>query len=148
MRSNKDWLTTLLLCIFFGGMGIHRFYAGKIGTGLAMLFTVGGCGVWALVDLILIICGKFTDSNGNPILSDSQAQEQGIPVNNFQTGYQQQYNPNVNMNNNGYNPNMNNGNNGYYSSYNPNANTDYNSNYNSNYNGNQGNYNGYNNPNN
>ncbi len=69
-KSNKDWLTTLLLCIFLGGFGAHRFYAGKIGTGLVQLLTAGGCGVWYLVDLVMIITGKFEDSNGRLITND------------------------------------------------------------------------------
>ncbi len=66
-KSEKDWLVTLLLCIFVGGIGIHRFYAGKIGTGILQLLTAGGCGIWTLVDLIMIITGKFTDSEGRLI---------------------------------------------------------------------------------
>jgi len=65
--QGKDWLVTLLLCIFLGGLGIHRFYVGKTGTGIAQLLTAGGCGVWALVDLIMIVMGTFTDANGNPL---------------------------------------------------------------------------------
>ena len=66
-KSEKDWLVTWLLCIFVGGIGIHRFYVGKIGTGILQLVTAGGCGIWTLVDLILIITGKFTDSEGKVI---------------------------------------------------------------------------------
>ncbi len=66
-KSSKDWLTTLLLCIFFGGLGVHRFYVGKTGSGVGMLLTGGGCGIWTIVDLISIICGNFTDANGNVI---------------------------------------------------------------------------------
>lgn len=67
MKSEKDWLVTLLLCIFLGGIGAHRFYAGKIGTGILQLITVGGCGIWSLIDLIMIITGKFEDKDGNVI---------------------------------------------------------------------------------
>lgn len=70
MKSEKNWLTTLLLCIFLGGIGVHRFYAGKIGTGILMLITCGGCGIWTLVDLIMIITGKFTDKDGNVIVNE------------------------------------------------------------------------------
>lgn len=63
----KDWLITLLLAIFLGYLGVHRFYAGKIGTGLLMLFTFGGCGIWQLVDIILIATGSFTDAEGRPL---------------------------------------------------------------------------------
>lgn len=70
MKSEKDWLVTLLLCIFFGGIGVHRFYAGKIGTGILQLITLGGCGIWTLVDLIMIITGSFTDKDGNKITNN------------------------------------------------------------------------------
>ena len=55
---NKDreinWLITLLMSIFFGGIGVDRFMMNKIGTGLLKLFTFGGFGVWWLIDVILI----------------------------------------------------------------------------------------------
>ena len=60
--SPKSRLITLLLCIFVGGLGIHRFYVGKIGTGVLWLLTAGCFGIGALVDLIMIACGTFTDS--------------------------------------------------------------------------------------
>jgi TM2 domain-containing membrane protein YozV len=64
----KDWLTTLLLCIFLGNIGIHRFYTGHIGIGIAQVLTLGGCGIWTLVDLIFIATDKFTDSDGNALV--------------------------------------------------------------------------------
>lgn len=67
MESSKSRLTTLLLCIFVGSLGIHRFYAGKTGTGILWLLTLGLCGIGTLVDLIMIIVGSFTDSQGNVI---------------------------------------------------------------------------------
>lgn len=67
MKSEKDWLVTLLLCLFLGGIGVHRFYAGKIGTGILQLITIGGCGIWYLIDLIIILTGKFTDKDGYAI---------------------------------------------------------------------------------
>lgn len=65
--SPKSRLITLLLCIFVGGLGIHRFYVGKIGTGVLWLLTAGCFGIGALVDLIMIACGTFTDSDGKPV---------------------------------------------------------------------------------
>jgi hypothetical protein len=68
VENDKDWLTTFLLCIFLGGLGIHRFYTGHTGIGIAQLLTLGGCGIWAFVDLILIAVDSFKDSNGNPLV--------------------------------------------------------------------------------
>lgn len=63
----KEWMVALLLCLFLGVFGAHRFYTGKIGSGVAQLLTIGGCGIWALVDLIMIIVGSFTDASGQPL---------------------------------------------------------------------------------
>ncbi|MDP6099624.1 MAG: TM2 domain-containing protein [Candidatus Thalassarchaeaceae archaeon] len=65
--SDKDWMTTLLLSILLGGLGVDRFYAGHIGLGVLKLITMGGCGIWWLVDLIMIITGKFKDGEGKII---------------------------------------------------------------------------------
>lgn len=70
MKSEKDWLVTLLLCLFLGTIGVHRFYAGKIGTGILMIITCGGAGIWTLVDFIMICTGKFTDKEGKLIQND------------------------------------------------------------------------------
>jgi RNA polymerase subunit RPABC4/transcription elongation factor Spt4 len=67
MDVSANWLTLLLLSIFLGELGVDRFYVGKVGTGILKLVTVGGCGIWWLIDLILILCEKFTDSNGNVV---------------------------------------------------------------------------------
>ena len=63
----KSKVTAALLCFFLGLWGIHRFYVGKVGTGVAMLFTLGGVGIWALVDFIMILMGSFTDANGKKL---------------------------------------------------------------------------------
>ncbi len=65
--SDKGFVPTILLCFFAGVFGVHRFYVGKIGTGILMLVTQGGFGIWSLVDFILIVVGSFTDADGFPI---------------------------------------------------------------------------------
>ena len=67
MNSDKSRLVALLLCFFLGGLGVHRFYVGKIGTGVLQLLTLGGLGIWALIDLIFIICGGFKDKDGKAV---------------------------------------------------------------------------------
>lgn len=66
--SPKLRLVALLLCLLVGMLGVHRFYVGKIGTGILELITLGGLGIWVLVDLILIIVGAFKDKEGRPVL--------------------------------------------------------------------------------
>ncbi|MBE6442762.1 MAG: TM2 domain-containing protein [Desulfovibrio desulfuricans] len=66
--SPKSRLAAALLCFFLGGLGIHRFYVGKVGTGVLMLLTLGGFGIWALIDFIVICCGSFKDAKGLPLL--------------------------------------------------------------------------------
>jgi len=63
----KKKSTALLLAIFFGVVGAHRFYVGKTGSAVAQIFTLGGCGIWTLIDIINIATGKFTDVNGNKL---------------------------------------------------------------------------------
>ena len=66
-QSEKSWLAALLLCLLVGGWGIHRFYVGKIGSGVMFLLTAGWCGIGWLVDLITIITGSFRDKDGLPL---------------------------------------------------------------------------------
>jgi hypothetical protein len=65
LTTDNTWLITLLLCLFVGFLGIHRFYVGKSGTGFLQIITFGGFGLWVLIDLIMIVMGKFTDKEGN-----------------------------------------------------------------------------------
>ena len=65
--SPKNWLAAVLLAFFLGGIGVHRFYVGKIGTGILMILTCGGLGVWTIIDLIMILVGSFKDSDGLPL---------------------------------------------------------------------------------
>ncbi|MDR0829371.1 MAG: TM2 domain-containing protein [Prevotellaceae bacterium] len=66
--SGYDWLTVLLLCFFLGGFGIHNFYVKRTGIGVAQLLTLGGCGIWTLIDFIMILLGSFNDGNGQPLV--------------------------------------------------------------------------------
>jgi len=63
--EGKDWLTTLLLCFFLGFLGVHRFYTGHTAIGVVQLLTLGCCGIWTLIDFIIIIVGNFKDAKGN-----------------------------------------------------------------------------------
>jgi hypothetical protein len=65
--STKDWLTAVLLSLFLGSLGIDRFYLGYTGLGVLKLITLGGCGLWALIDLILIAIGNIPDADGRPL---------------------------------------------------------------------------------
>ncbi|MFB8227815.1 TM2 domain-containing protein [Cellulosimicrobium sp. NPDC055967] len=65
--SPKLLLPAVLLCFFLGTLGVHRFYVGKIGTGVLMILTLGAFGVWTLVDLIMLIVGAFRDKEGRKL---------------------------------------------------------------------------------
>ena len=62
--SPKSRLVALLFCLFLGLLGVHRFYVGKVGTGILQLLTLGGIGIWVLIDLIMIAAGSFRDKQG------------------------------------------------------------------------------------
>jgi len=65
--SSKSRLAVTLLAYFLGPFGAHRFYLEKIGTGILMLFTFGGFGIWALIDFVMAVCGEMKDADGKPI---------------------------------------------------------------------------------
>src|SRR6266849_313485 len=67
MGMQKSWITTVLLCQFVGTLGIHRFYTGRIVSGIFQLLTFGGFGIWTLIDLIMIYTDSFTDDRGMPL---------------------------------------------------------------------------------
>lgn len=62
--STKSKGVAAVLCFFLGFLGVHRFYAGKVGTGVLWLLTAGWGGIGVLVDFIMILCGKFKDGTG------------------------------------------------------------------------------------
>ena len=67
--SDKGFVPAILLCFFLGALGAHRFYVGKIGTGILQLLTFGGLGMWALVDFVMIATGNFKDKGGRAVRS-------------------------------------------------------------------------------
>ncbi|MEU5942404.1 TM2 domain-containing protein [Micromonospora sp. NPDC047548] len=65
--TQKSWVVALLLCFFVGVLGVHRFYVGKVGTGILQLVTLGGLGIWTFIDFIMILVGAFRDKQGQPL---------------------------------------------------------------------------------
>ncbi|MEE2730420.1 MAG: TM2 domain-containing protein [Pseudomonadota bacterium] len=63
-KSRRKILPALLLCLVFGLFGTHRFYVGKVGTGILQMLTLGGLGFWVLFDAVLLVLGKFVDAQG------------------------------------------------------------------------------------
>jgi hypothetical protein len=81
--SDKSRAVALALCIPLGVFGAHRFYVGKIGTGLLQICTLGGLGLWYLYDLITIASGEFRDADGRRVSlwdpEDAAALSHGVP---------------------------------------------------------------------
>lgn len=65
--SEKSGIACLLFLLLLGPLGLHRFYVGKVGTGILFLLTGGGLGIWWLIDLIILVVGSFTDADGAPV---------------------------------------------------------------------------------
>jgi len=65
--GEKSFVATWLLSLLVGGLGIDRFYLGKVGTGILKLITLGGLGIWSLIDLILTLTGSQRDNAGNAL---------------------------------------------------------------------------------
>jgi hypothetical protein len=65
--SDKDWTTALVLSILLGSLGVDRFYLGYTGLGVLKLLTLGGCGIWSIIDIIQIATKKMPDAQGRPL---------------------------------------------------------------------------------
>jgi TM2 domain-containing membrane protein YozV len=63
----RKWIVAVLLSFFLGFLGADRFYLGYTGLGILKLITVGGCGLWSLIDFILILVKKLPDAEGQPL---------------------------------------------------------------------------------
>ncbi|KNC18211.1 hypothetical protein AC792_12770 [Arthrobacter sp. RIT-PI-e] len=77
--SPKPFIVTWILALLLGGLGVDRFYLGKIGTGVLKLITLGGLGIWALIDLIITLTGDRKDKNGLPI-NDTYARHKTMAI--------------------------------------------------------------------
>lgn len=78
-RSYKDWTTALILSIFLGPLGVHRFYVNKIGTGILWLLTGGCFGIGWLVDVIMIANETFTDDTGCVLVNEKKYVDYSSP---------------------------------------------------------------------
>ena len=79
--SPKSRLVTQLLAFFLGVFGAHRFYVGRIQSGILQLLTFGGLGVWWLYDNIMILAGSFRDADGQLVANWEPESDRLIPAN-------------------------------------------------------------------
>ena len=78
IMERKSFLVTELLCLFLGLLGAHRFYTGYIGLGILQLLTLGGCGIWSLIDFVMFSLDKYKDANGQELMEYNQCIGYGL----------------------------------------------------------------------
>lgn len=79
-QSDKNYLTTVLLATLLGYFGADRFYLGQTGLGLAKLFTCGGCGIWSLIDSVLVVTGQRKDAQGRTLAGYEENKKTGLII--------------------------------------------------------------------
>jgi len=66
-KSDKQKIVAALLCLFLGYFGVHRFYLGYTSIGIIQIFTLGGCGIWWIIDFIMILTGGLKDADSKEL---------------------------------------------------------------------------------